>query len=779
MKQSFSIMAFQFAAAAIVSLGAAAVRAEDYSTWMQLAVADAYGFTAAAWVDPADETATKVIAEDGKSYYVPATKRMYLGGTAGGGQSYSFVGDVMAVAGTLYVPTWGCTYAFDELQLLPGSLIGYSSHGRFNGKIVILGTAESPVKIAPFNYGSNHYFFYNTFEGGSDAVVDFACTGGNNGITKKADHESAFASPIRFAGSCANYFGTMLASTNACLYFDSNAHEFPGRIVLKGGILYNPAKTEAGSVTIGSLDLWSGSELNVPINDTKTGQCAPYNVTRSLSFGDNLTVTFSSFPLVSSVTLFRLSGEAAANAPDVSGVAVNASWGAPITAHLEVVDNGDGTKDVKLVNNIKVFMTKSNGSYKAEDSAFTVGNESYWSTGVIPDSTFEGLVYCGNNYLTWTGTWADFPYPDMEVSVGSSLRPHVQSLTLKAIHVTTASGSYMTLASYNGPPTTTINAPMHLVNGGDVRFEGRGNHLIVMNGVIDGAGGVQVMSDIEKNVFSLQLLSENTFGGAVTVHSRVGEYDPATSTDKTGVLKFGKAANLGGAYVGTTPWKAFNVNNYSKVILTDSVTLDDATRGLYVDAGARFEVPADKTLAINYPITFGGEMIKLGAGRLELGGTVQFYDAATKAPVADPPAFDPTATLSNLLTVAAGSLKVTSAAAVDGVQVAFAEGTTLVVDAAATGDLWAFGAKNVKWETPFVSSAEDGKIAVAFEGELAGERVTVPVCTISATATAPTFALPRRYGHHKVVASGWKTNEDGTRTFEVTLEHQGLLLLVK
>lgn len=775
MKQSFSIKAFQFAAAAIVSLGAAAVRAEDYSTWMQQSI-NGYGYSAEIWADPADPDAPLAVATAGKSYYTPSGRTFTL--PKENGKTLAFPGSSLAVAGTLNVGTYGNTYNFNELRLLAGGNISYSTHGSFSGKIVIEGTAEKPAKISPFNYGKNRFAFPAFSCADDQAVVNFACTGGSNGSTKKPDHQSAIDCPLRLEGSWADYPGTAILSTNGCFYLDASAQEFPGRLIIKGGVLYNSKNT--GTCQVGSLDLRSGSELYVLIKSTTTGECAVYNVTNEFLVGESLTVTLSSAPLVNAVTLIKLSGRAAENPPDVSGVAVNSPWKGPAQAHLEVVDNGDGTKDVRLVNDIAVFMTHSNGSYKAEDSAFYASNASWWSTGVIPDSTFDGVVYCGGNWLMWVPDWSDHAYPDMTIVASVSLRPHVQSLTLKGVYTTAAEGGYLTIASYSGAPTTTLYAPVHMVSG-DIFLSGRGNHTTVMADVIDGVGGVLMNTDTDGQRFNVRLLAENTFGGVVKVNSYASAktYDPSTGTDTATCLTIGKAANLGGAYVGTTPWKAFEVNNYSKVILTDSATLDDATRGLYVNAGARFEVPAGKTLAIDYPITFGGEMMKLGAGRLELGGTVQFYDAATKAPVADPPAFDPTATLSNLLTVAAGSLKVTSAAAVDGVQVAFAEGTTLVVDTAATGDLRTFGAKNVKWETPFVSSAEDGKIAVAFEGTLAGESATVAVCTISATATAPTFALPRRYGHHKVVASGWKTNADGTRTFEVTLEHQGLLLLVK
>ena len=130
----------------------------------------------------------------------------------------------------------------------------------------------------------------------------------------------------------------------------------------------------------------------------------------------------------------------------------------------------------------------------------------------------------------------------------------------------------------------------------------------------------------------------------------------------------------------------------------------------------------------------------------------------------------------NVLAIAEGSLEVAAVDAVNGLAVSFGETATLVVNVEATGDLKAYGARNVKWETPF---SADAAIPVVFEGEVTDDDLTVAVCTISATAAVPTFDVPERYAHRKVTAAGWRTNADGTRTYEVTLEKMGVILLVR
>ena len=107
-----------------LSLMFAAYADSGYDSWFQQVVNDAEVFTSACWVDPADESQTKVAATAGNSYYVPAGKTAKTPNV-----NSTFPDAALAVAGTLRLLTWGKTYTFNDLRMLSGSVL---AHGSYN-----------------------------------------------------------------------------------------------------------------------------------------------------------------------------------------------------------------------------------------------------------------------------------------------------------------------------------------------------------------------------------------------------------------------------------------------------------------------------------------------------------------------------------------------------------------------------------------------------------------------------------------------------------------------
>ena len=165
--------------------------------------------------------------------------------------------------------------------------------------------------------------------------------------------------------------------------------------------------------------------------------------------------------------------------------------------------------------------------------------------------------------------------------------------------------------------------------------------------------------------------------------------------------------------------------------------------------------------------------MKLGPGSLVLGCAAPGF-ATNGVPCEVPLAG------TNVLTVAGGSLRVAAANAVNGLAVSFAAGTTLVVDPyPADADLRAYGAINTKWGAPF-ANAQGGAIPVSFlDRQIPDTALSVAICTVSSTAATPTFTFPQRYSRLKAVSSAWRTNGDGTRTFEVRFEKQGVVVVYR
>ena len=100
----------------------------DYSTWFRQAVDKKNVFTDACWVDPADASQTKVSATPGNSYYVPTGMLAYTPDV-----NSTFPGDALAVAGTLQQGKYNVTYTYNDLRMLPGSVLKHNSYNYLAG----------------------------------------------------------------------------------------------------------------------------------------------------------------------------------------------------------------------------------------------------------------------------------------------------------------------------------------------------------------------------------------------------------------------------------------------------------------------------------------------------------------------------------------------------------------------------------------------------------------------------------------------------------------------
>ena len=253
--------------------------------------------------------------------------------------------------------------------------------------------------------------------------------------------------------------------------------------------------------------------------------------------------------------------------------------------------------------------------------------------------------------------------------------------------------------------------------------------------------------------------------------SREDSWAPASGTDECTTLLLNDGRNLGGVYAGDDSWKALTVKGNSKIAVRSDVTLDEPTRGIYVENAARFVVPEDKTFAVMQNITFAGELVKTGAGRLTLGGAALFVDGN--------PDTNPVEGLNKLM-VSEGVLKVASTNALDGVAVKFAAGRTLELDAfPKAGGMADWGIVNTKWHTPFVSAG--GKVRVEFidDGTECGDNVQVAVCTVQSSAVdSLPFAFGRlRSGYYTKVTT--RDNGDGTVTVIAGFQRMGTRVIVR
>ena len=733
---------------AALSLMFAAYADSGYDSWFQQSNNNVNVFTSSCWVDPADGSQTKVVATAGNSYYVPAGKTALTPDA-----NSTFPGSALAVAGTLKLTSWDKVYTINDLRMLPGSVLTHNSYNYLAGNVAIEGTPESPVKMNIFYYGmSNHFAYRSNFSGGVGNVVRTGST--STSITR----EKMEACYLAISGSWANFLGRWIVGSNTCARLSGSATTFPGTISIeRDGLIYIPTSSTFKNVTIGDLDLSNGSMVKLQY---ASGNHSLVTVTNSLSIsGSPLFICECDIPATNVLHVLRLSGVAAKNVPDVSGLRLELA-GFNVgdllgDAHAVLRDNGDGTKDVCFVWDDLVHMITANHTYDETKSAFYAANASYWSTGEIPGSTFTGKVYCASRAIQWK-KWDYLGYRGMSLYTRGDIYAHVYSLNLKEIVVL---GS-LNMSSYSGPATTEIKAPLKL-NGYQVKIIGRDDHKIVLSGEVSGTGGLGVRwDDSGRQAFSVDIKGTNTnFAGSVYVHSPAGAYNAANDVDHAVRMVIHDGRNLGGVYEGKDSWKAFRVDGYSYVECSGDIVLSQPTRGLFVDGGARFNVPSGKTLEIDYPVTYGGEFMKVGPGSLVLGCAAPGF-ATNGVPYSLP--LEGT----NVLTVAGGSLRIAATNAVNGLAVSFAAGTALVVDPCpADADLREYGAINTKWGVPFAST-QGGAIPVSFlDRQFPDTAFSVAICTVSQTASETLqFDVPGTVKRRKCTVTT-RSNPDGTMTF--------------
>lgn len=757
---------FASVATAIASVAAANLLAdvtEDYSSWVQLTASDGSDSTKYSFDNAGNWSDVGNAPSPGKKYYVPEGLLLKCTGT-----DKEFKGDVLAVAGILQVGNSGNrTVTYPELRLLPGGIYKHNSNNRIGGKVVIEGTEDNPAYINSFFYPDANvkYVYTCIFEGEKDSAVRLG-----HASLSDVSYDRIYGTVVKLDrdNSLSGFKGKLIVGGETHVDLTTQRH-IPGGISVESKGILSASEMTDGNAFIGDLELADGAELVFDFNNCKT---VMWNVTNSLTIAGTPSIRFVKFDVnaanAKETTIMRLSGPAAANAPeDVSKIICKVAlsrFPLPKNVSMRIVDNGDGTKDVRCVYDEIVTMRTHNDSYQPANpagpwSAFDdVYGDSFWSTGAIPSHDFNGAVYCAWYRIMASGWNLHLDYPEMELFTSGALHLHIKKLTLKHLYVDGCNSN--SVGTYAGPYVTEINAPITFYSG-RTALTGRSGRGFVFLKELDGHTDLVCTHNQQMGMFSVDFRAANTnFSGSVLCSSYVSDYDPDNSVDRSLRVKLNDGRNLGGAYIGSDPWKAVTIENYTCVTTMADVVFSEPTRGLFVNHAARFVVPSGRTLRIDSPVTYGGRFVKLGEGALVLGcAEPGFADNGVQceSPLEG----------SNVLHIAEGALRVSAAKAVNGLAVQFAAGTSLVVDPCpADADLVTFGAINTKWEVPFSSDADDGAITVSLVAkELPNNAFDVAICTVSAEAsTSLKFNVPGTVQKRKCEVVQ-RTNADGTVTF--------------
>lgn len=213
-------------------------------------------------------------------------------------------------------------------------------------------------------------------------------------------------------------------------------------------------------------------------------------------------------------------------------------------------------------------------------------------------------------------------------------------------------------------------------------------------------------------------------------------------------------------------YDSLTVSNECRLSLLSTSEFADLTRGWFFPENAYLRVEEDAVATVKNPITYGRKLVKEGLGKLMLGGTVAVAPGVTGRPQ---------------LKVEEGSLGFVSSAAVDGLDVCFAAGALLRLQAEPEDDELAV--KGIDLTNADIASESTIGIEVDMSGVdmLAAGKIAIPVCTV------PESRMPDYEGLFTVgkIASGcssklaWVSNPDFTKTLCLTVARIGFLVRIR
>ena len=458
----------------------------------------------------------------------------------------------------------------------------------------------------------------------------------------------------------------------------------------------------------------------------------------------------------------------------------------PSQVEFRVEDDAEvsGGKIVRLVigdNGADIYtMNVQNGSDET-GSAFTPGNENYWTDSRVPQQNSTGYLLAKNS-ICWAGDNAFF-YTNMTF-VSSSGYIYVQCAELGFASIHLAGGG--TLTSYAGADVKDVYGDIYVET--DSRYLVYSDKTVNLHGALHGDRNFVISTPTPhlRPIGFMGLYGDNSdFHGAISVTAKNDSRDPSTTNwndyrypltwkSRYFTLTITNETALGGTYVGDAAWKSFHINCAALVKVLDNVQFAEPTRGMFVDGEGQIVVAPEKRFAIGVPLTMGGKLSKDGAGVLELCGEARFIDGnPTTEPLAE----------TNVLSVS-GPLKISSVDAVNGMNITFKRDATLRLDLHPSGNgMMDTGFKATRWATPFTVNTDDGRIPVVFDDGTPSIDDSVyeyrlPICTVlAAVADSVQFTLPKISDRRLTMLK--RTNNDGSVTLVAAYSKTGLRLYIR
>ncbi len=604
-------------------------------------------------------------------------------------------------------------------------------------------------------------------------------------------------------GDCPAYLGTISVTTaqhvaegswDARLAVDDIT--IGGRVRMAPGTAITASRYSTGSTTftvgasstptectIGSLELAARSMILVG-GDATTPTNGVIHVRDELSVEKPVVVKLSYAAATPGLTPVRLTILTAPSSSRLDASDFKLDIGSTSAAQyydlLVEEDEATQTKSLVAVFGPTVWQTGQYGSEGNKDrtpgdSSFT--NAAYWSDGQLPHG---GAHYYsgGRNLRTIVDSTYDFDFPGLSFTQNSG-RFTILTKSFRVPEYHTRGTATICLGQH-GDMEKTIAVDRFVAKSGIVDLGAYNNQTLVIDGEIIGAAdftlrGVTATSATKGN-YRFTGLNTNFTGNITLEQQTIGDY--LTFGFKFQTLFVNDGRNLGGAKEEFDA-AALKLATMSQLSVTNgTVTLSDGlNRGIYIESG-RFNTAADCTLVVDWPITMHGKLWKEGAGTLVLGGDARF-DSANGEPEAS----------SNLFEVVAGTVKVTSYNAMDGLATTMANGSSLVLVLDPSDEnLTKYGIMNAKTVTPFTLGSGLSTLPLSVDASACpvidkGPQ-TFGILTVAnnAETLAATRAMMPRIkafsGIHNSIVERENSGE-GTVTFELLLEQLGTTVLIR
>ena len=724
---------------AIVALGlaASAVSAETY--YLQPAYSNKRGDAAgqtytlinpAAWATTISGGDQPAAIQAGDAYIVANGKLLCLPAKSAAADSQTFpakmtIGEVGGAVGYLLqymynsaVINWAGGIEFANGDYLEQT---WTRSGNTQGDLQVAGniTVTSP-EDAPFHISMGYGNVQFTFSGN---LVGADTTGLLLGAKPRQGNSTTVSrQTVRFLGDTSGYLGDMIVTSRFDTITSTDwGMSLAGRSTLSGTTIVSKgcmvhAVSSSDTLTLGTLVLRDGAGINVPVSVTATDNGYPASfaagvvrVTDSFSMDGRGVVRVADDFMMTAAGEFVVLTVPYAATLDAADFEIAGPHGMTLSVSSDAVA---GTKSLVLRFQPYVYQTVSDADSVVQNTAdSSVTNAAHWSDGNAPhsgkDYRVRRLVSGQTTALATQGghkTYGSYSFggDSLTMESGTKLYGFAENFNIKKLTLLDGSGISLgnathtrfygdelcvpagvaTLYAYCGTASYYhMRIDMPLTGTGTLRMEGVSN------------------TASPHGIYRFMRQSPDFMGRFVV--TQVKQTSAPKWADGYQEVWVSDGLQLGGN-LPVLDIKAITLENYGMIRAKGSFTVAASqNRGLYVGEGVyggRIAVESDGEgnpyeMTLDTCLTMNGRLFKEGEGTLSLGGIVKFGEGGQDEPIAH----------SNCVDVLAGKLKVTSATAVDGLEIALSAGTQIVLSPdLSNAALTANGIKNVKTDTPFV-----------------------------------------------------------------------------